>query len=58
LIKRRLLASCLECLINDDRVTVSEIELFRAIADAVGCPVPPWLETAGPPPAKSPGSGC
>lgn len=44
LIKRRLLAACLECLIHDGTVTVAEIELFRAIADAIGCPVPPWLD--------------
>lgn len=43
-IKRRLLAGCLECLVQDDRVTAAEIELFRAIADALGCPVPPWLK--------------
>jgi hypothetical protein len=49
-IKRRLLAACLECLLFDGTVTVAEIELFRAIADAVGCPLPPWLEIsqAGP----------
>lgn len=43
-IKRRLLAACLECLIHDGKMTVAEIELFRAVADAMGCPVPPWLE--------------
>jgi len=43
-IKRRLLAACLECLTHDGKVTAAEIELFRAIADAVGCPVPPWIE--------------
>jgi Zn-dependent protease with chaperone function len=43
-IKRRLLAACLECLSHDGTVTVAEIELFRAIADAIGCPVPPWLD--------------
>lgn len=50
-IKRRLLAACLECLIHDNVVTVPEIELFRAIADAVGCPVPPWLEMSQQPAA-------
>ncbi len=43
LIKRRLLGACLECLRHDGRVTVAELELFRAIADAIGCPLPPWL---------------
>lgn len=44
LIKRRLLGACLECLRHDGTVTVAELELFRAIADAIGCPLPPWLE--------------
>jgi len=43
-IKRRLLAACLECLVHDNSVTGAEIELFRATANAVGCPVPPWLD--------------
>ncbi|MHC1697330.1 MAG: hypothetical protein AB9919_04515 [Geobacteraceae bacterium] len=46
LIKRRLLGACLECLRHDGTVTVAEAELFRAIADAIGCPLPPWLESA------------
>lgn len=44
-IKRKLLAACLECLVHDNAIKVAEVELFRAIADAIGCPVPPWLET-------------
>lgn len=43
-IRRRLLAACLECLVHDLVIKVEEVELFRAIADAVGCPVPPWLD--------------
>ncbi|MGA7826781.1 MAG: M48 family metallopeptidase [Geobacteraceae bacterium] len=46
LIKRRLLGACLECLRHDGKVTVAEIELFRAVADAIGCPLPPWLDQA------------
>lgn len=42
-IKRRLLAACLECIVHDRMATVAEVEIFRAIADAIGCPVPPWL---------------
>lgn len=44
LIKRKLLAACLECLSHDQVVTPQEVELFRAVADAMGCPVPPWLD--------------
>jgi hypothetical protein len=29
---------------HDSKVTVAEIELFRAVADAIGCPLPPWLD--------------
>jgi len=43
LLKRRLLAACLECIIHDRVVKVAEVEIFRAIADAIGCPTPPWL---------------
>jgi len=44
LIKRRLLAACLECIVHDRIVKVEEVELFRAVADALGCPLPPWLD--------------
>ena len=42
-LKRRLLAACLECIVHDRAVNLVEVEIFRAIADAIGCPVPPWL---------------
>lgn len=45
-IKRRLLAACLQCLLHDGVVKGEEVELFRAVADAIGCPVPPWLDSA------------
>ena len=51
-IKRRLIAACLECIVHDRSVSVAELELFRAIADALGCPVPPWLALS--PPLPSP----
>ena len=31
------------CVAADHEVTVSEAELFRAIADTLDCPVPPLL---------------
>lgn len=43
LLKRRLLAACLECVSHDGEVHPSEAEIFRAVADAVGCPTPPWV---------------
>ena len=44
LIKRRLLAASLECMMHDRIIKIDEVELFRAIADALDCPVPPWLD--------------
>jgi Zn-dependent protease with chaperone function len=43
LVKRKLLAACLECLTFDKTIKAEEAELFRAIAEGLGCPVPPWL---------------
>ena len=39
--KERLLKACIVCVVHDDQVTVSEMELLRAFADVLGCPVPP-----------------
>lgn len=40
-VKRRVLAACAACIASDGRVTAEEGELLRAVADALGCPVPP-----------------
>ena len=45
-IKKWTLASALVCLMHDREITVEEVELFRAIADSLDCPVPPWLTVA------------
>lgn len=42
-IKKWVLAASLVCLMSDRDITVEEVELFRAVADSLGCPVPPWL---------------
>ncbi|MFA6172888.1 MAG: M48 family metallopeptidase [Kiritimatiellales bacterium] len=42
-IKKWVLASALVCLMHDREVVIEEIELFRAVADSLDCPVPPWL---------------
>jgi hypothetical protein len=47
-LKRRLLAACLESLAYDDEVAVAEADLYRAIAEALGCPLPPWLQIEAP----------
>ena len=40
----RFLQACAETIAHDKRITVEEGELFRAIADSLGCPVPPLLK--------------
>ncbi len=41
--KERAINACAHVIGADYKVTASEAELFRAIADALGCPVPPLL---------------
>jgi Zn-dependent protease with chaperone function len=41
--KRRLLEACAGCVSADGQVSVHEAELFRAVCDALGCPMPPLL---------------
>ncbi len=45
-VKKWLLGAALACLMHDREITVEEVELFRAIADTLGCPVPPWVVPA------------
>jgi hypothetical protein len=40
-LKRRILAACAACIGADGQVTLEEGELLRAIADSLGCPIPP-----------------
>ena len=42
-LKRGFLFSCARLISADEEVTLEEAELFRAIADTLGCPVPPLL---------------
>lgn len=44
-IKRRLLEACVATISHDGRVTITEGELIRAIADSLDCPIPPLLPT-------------
>jgi Zn-dependent protease with chaperone function len=41
--KRELIAGMLRCVSSDDTITVFEAELTRAIADGLGCPIPPLV---------------
>jgi hypothetical protein len=41
--RRQLLSACAACIAADREVTQAEGELVRAIADGIGCPMPPLL---------------
>ena len=45
LVKKRLLHASGKTVMSDQRVTSDEAELIRAIADAIGCPIPPFVKT-------------
>ncbi len=42
-LKEPLMRACVACVAADRRVSVEEAELLRAIADALDCPLPPFL---------------
>ena len=42
-IKRKILKACAACVLSDNYVTIEQGELLRAIADSLGCPMPPLL---------------
>ncbi len=42
-IKKRMIAAAVECITANGRTTIAEIELLRAIADSLDCPMPPFL---------------
>src|SRR5690606_15384121 len=41
--KPKLLKAMTQCIAHDNKITSSEAELFRAIADGLDCPVPPLI---------------
>tara|TARA_R110000850_G_scaffold202967_12_gene329093 strand:+ start:2075 stop:4030 length:1956 start_codon:yes stop_codon:yes gene_type:complete len=46
LIKRQLLEACTRSVLADGAVSSREAELIRAIGDAIGCAIPPFVRTA------------
>jgi len=42
-IKRSIVKACIACVVYDQHITVSEAELLRAVADSLGCPIPPII---------------
>lgn len=45
--KKQLLEVCIESVFHDGRVKVEEAEIVRAIAETLGCPIPPIVAEAG-----------
>ena len=41
LLKKPLLDACIDCISHDGRLQVAEVELLRAVGEALDCPVPP-----------------
>ena len=48
-VKRRIIAGVTACIAADGQVTLEEGELLRAVAAALGCPVPPMIAAPGDP---------
>jgi hypothetical protein len=42
-LKREVLAASVATVLADQEISLAEAELLRAVADALGCPVPPFL---------------
>ena len=40
-VRKQILDACVHTVAADNRVTVEEAELIRAVADALECPMPP-----------------
>lgn len=45
-VKRLLLEAASQSVLEDNAVSSREAELIRAIADAIGCPIPPFVKAA------------
>ena len=42
-LKQQVLEACARCILNDDTVTDAEADLLMAVAEALDCPVPPFV---------------
>jgi Zn-dependent protease with chaperone function len=45
-LKQQVLDACARCILDDDDVTDAEADLLMAVAEALGCPVPPFVLNA------------
>jgi Zn-dependent protease with chaperone function len=46
-VKKSLLDACAHCVLHDEKVTLEEAELVRAVAYALDIPLPPFLDVPG-----------
>lgn len=43
LLKGSLISACADCVLHDGKITSEEAELLRAVAEALDCPIPPFI---------------
>ena len=43
LVKRQIVHACAKAVVTDEKITSEEAELLRAVADTIGCPIPPFV---------------
>jgi DnaJ-domain-containing protein 1 len=43
-VKRDILRACARAIASDGELSSREAELLRAMADGIGCSIPPWVE--------------
>jgi Zn-dependent protease with chaperone function len=48
MLRKQLLEACARCALANNIVTVAEAELLRAVAEAIECPLPPFLPAPAP----------
>lgn len=39
-VKRYLMSSMIHCVLSDEKISLDELELLRAMSEAIGCPIP------------------
>ncbi|MDX1528029.1 MAG: hypothetical protein R3337_05335, partial [Gammaproteobacteria bacterium] len=45
LLKGSLISACADCVLHDGKITPEEAELLRAVAEALDCPIPPFINS-------------
>jgi hypothetical protein len=51
-VKKSFLEACVICVVEDGRARAREVEMLRAIADGLGCPMPPLVDVRNSAPAE------